>query len=320
NQDILTGPAYGGDGGDLFNDMDTIGAAGFTAPKSINIKKAAWMDSIQITYQTYGKNIREAPIRGELGGEYCRFDLDLDERIVNVTGASDKFVDALQFITNKGRISPYCGGNSGIRFTESHPGYIMSFISGRSYHYLDQIQFHWIREEVKYIMTSLNYDLNQVKQIQKEKPTFVFSTTLINRSPIEQKISYTHTVTTVESETWTMKNELTYGVTVSISCDIPRLVDWSVQLSTTYTRGFEYGQTKTTETTRDHTLEARVPANSQLTATLLALDGEIEVPYTTNLVIVYADGTEISKSDQTGTFTGVQLVKMTAEYGPAIPI
>jgi hypothetical protein len=156
--DMLSGLVYGGSGGDPFDEVDVIGTYGIFTPKLIEIRKGQWVDSIQVTYQTSNELPCQAPKRGGNHEQQGTLQLDADQTIVRVTGVHGKYVDALQFTTNKGRMSPYCGGNGGKTFSESHPGYVLSYISGRSGKYLDQIQFHWVREEVKYIMPSIVYD------------------------------------------------------------------------------------------------------------------------------------------------------------------
>jgi len=167
------------------------------------------VDSIQITYQTAAGIPRVAPRRGGNGGVDCRFDLDNGERIVKITGFAARLVDSLQFFTNRGRVSPRCGGTGGFAFTEQHPGYVLSYITGEAGQYLDIIQFHWIREEAQYIMLSVNYDLEHVKKTSMGSPKSTYVAELINRSPIDQSQSYTKTFTTSDSDTWTLNTEMT---------------------------------------------------------------------------------------------------------------
>lgn len=105
------------------------------------------VDAIQITYRTESGQVQAAPKRGGDGGTSHQFILDSDERIIKVTGAVDSFVTRLQFTTNKGRISPIYGGTAQhSSFSEEYPGYVLSYISGKCGALVDQIQFHWIRQ------------------------------------------------------------------------------------------------------------------------------------------------------------------------------
>ncbi|CAF1188485.1 unnamed protein product [Rotaria sp. Silwood1] len=147
--DILSGPTRGGDGGGPFTDLDAINTSCISIPKSINVRCGSSVDSIQITYQTADAISSPAPKRGGDGGVYYSFELGPDERIVKVTGSTGYLVDGLQFTTNKGKTSPYCGGTGASNFTEQYPGYVLWYISGRYGSLVDQIQFHWVREPTK---------------------------------------------------------------------------------------------------------------------------------------------------------------------------
>lgn len=141
-----SGPIYGGSGGSVFTDSNMIGTSYASVPNSINLRSGRLLDAIDMTYQTTDKTIYQAPRRGGSGGTDHRFQLNPDEKIVKITGRAGSLIDALQFTTNTGRTSPFCGGNGGTEFTEQHPGYVLWYISGRSGRFVDQIQFHWVRE------------------------------------------------------------------------------------------------------------------------------------------------------------------------------
>jgi hypothetical protein len=207
---ILDGPVHGSpSSAPKYSDLDEIGTYNIYTPKSIHLRNGIYVDSIQIVYQTADGILRVAPRRGGDRGNDCRFDLDDGERIVKITGGSNRLVDSLQFFTNRGRASRRCGGTGGIAFTEQHPGYVLSYITGEAGQYLDLIQFHWIREEAKYIMLSVNYDLEHVKKTSMGSPKAMYVVELINRGPIEQSQSYTKTFTTSDSDTWTVNHEMT---------------------------------------------------------------------------------------------------------------
>lgn len=52
----------------------------------------------------------------------------------------------------------------------------------------------------------------------------------------------------------------------------------------------------------------------------MIFESVIEVPFTTDLTIVYGDGTQVTKKGESGTFRGVQAGRTVAEYGKPIPI
>ncbi|MCC7159891.1 MAG: hypothetical protein IT281_10185, partial [Ignavibacteria bacterium] len=210
---LIDGPLHGFAKETSFNDFDTIGSSGISFPKIINVRKWSWVNSIEITYQAADGTSRAGLRRGGDNGVDCIFTLDPDERIVKVEGAYINHLDFLQFTSNKGRKSERCGGGSNDNyFTEQHPGYVLSYISGYYGWYLNGIQFHWVREEIQYIISTIKYDTSKLTKQNLGKPRTVYLTTLVNKSPIEQTQSYTYEFKTSDSSSWS----LTAGYTVSL--------------------------------------------------------------------------------------------------------
>jgi hypothetical protein len=56
-------------------------------------------------------------------------------------------VRGIRLFTTKGRSSPPLDHKTGTKVTEEFIGYTVSYVSGKSGIYLDQIQFHWFRPE-----------------------------------------------------------------------------------------------------------------------------------------------------------------------------
>jgi len=202
-----------------------------------------------------------------------------------------------------------------IFFSEKHPGYVLSYITGGYGWYLNTIQFHWVREEVQYIMSSLKYDLDHVQNVNLGEPKAVHSTMLMNESPIDQKKIYTYSYSTTDTDQWSLSAAYTAGVSVSVTAGVPKIAEVGVTVSASTTFGFSYGKQTSIQSTHSHTLEAIVPGNSKMPASILVFGGKVEVPYTTELTIVYADGTRVTKQGERGTFTGIQAGKSISKYG-----
>ena len=113
----------------------------------IRVRAAKYIDAIQVVY---GET--SAPTHGGKGGQEHTFQLDDDERIVRIEGRGAKYIDQLQFFTNKGdffqhfdfpalfsdigyytgRNSPVYGGSGGKPFSWFPPkGYNFKYFSGR---------------------------------------------------------------------------------------------------------------------------------------------------------------------------------------------
>lgn len=200
----------GGRGGGNFDDLHDIGTSGINTPKSIHLRCGRYVDSIQMTYQTMDERPHLAQKRGGNGGSPMQFDLQPNERIVKVIISWGHHLNSLQFFTNTGRVSNVCGRHQTDQVhTEQHRNYVLSYISGRSGTLVDSIQLHWVREDVKYIMSSVRYDLDNIKQIDTGSPKGTYMTELINHGSNEQTQSYTKTITVSETDMWSMTTEMT---------------------------------------------------------------------------------------------------------------
>ncbi|CAF0879964.1 unnamed protein product [Adineta steineri] len=300
-----------------FNDFDTIGAAGLASPEKINVKKWGWVDSIQVDYKG-GSSSRSGPTRGGGGGVDCILKLDADERIVKVEGSYATYLDYLQFTTNKGRKGDVCGGSSrNTLFSESKPGYVLSYISGNAGWYLNGIQFHWIREEVSYIISKITYDVSAVANQDLGEPRSVYSTTLTNRSPVDQQTSYTYTFTTSETKSWSMGVGYTLGVSTTVQAGVPEVASVGVTISSEISTSFTYGQDQTTEKSYSQAIQVTVPPHSKITASIIVLEGKVEIPYQSLVTVVFADGTQVTRPGEKGVFKGVQAVTAYADYSDA---
>ncbi|CAF1109626.1 unnamed protein product [Adineta ricciae] len=65
----------------------------------------------------------------------------------NGTNQTISIITGLEFISNKGRISPLYSGELGEEFNEQYDGYTLGYVTGRSAQYIEQLQFIWYREK-----------------------------------------------------------------------------------------------------------------------------------------------------------------------------
>ncbi|CAF3872244.1 unnamed protein product [Adineta steineri] len=153
----MTDKLAGGSGGIPFNDAELLDSSKIYAPQTISMTQGTYssvlvVGMIQITYAADDGTSFAAPKHGNLGEASntttCgSFNLQPDEKIIQVNGRYSARINSLQFVTTKNRKvpDPACGGTDGAMFTDSKLGYYLSFISGRSGVTLDAIQFHWVK-------------------------------------------------------------------------------------------------------------------------------------------------------------------------------
>ena len=89
----------------------------------------------------YGETWSE--FHGGSGGQPHLIELEEGETIEIVEGRSQKRIDAIEFITNKGRIFGPFGGSGGQPFASAKPGCKLAYFSGSSQTRLDAITLHY---------------------------------------------------------------------------------------------------------------------------------------------------------------------------------
>ncbi|KAI0197985.1 Jacalin-like lectin domain-containing protein [Astrocystis sublimbata] len=118
---LVVGPFQGGDGGDQFDMLTTVGNALPFTLKAIYIRSGIYVDAIEcVLADVDGRGVRTG-LRGGDGGETHVFTLEKNERIIRVEGRANKIIDRLQFFTDKGRASPTYGGDGGHAFVWNPP-------------------------------------------------------------------------------------------------------------------------------------------------------------------------------------------------------
>lgn len=105
-QDYI-GP-YGGPGGAQFDSQIPHRSRII----EIRIRAGAYIDALQIIYQTRDGGIHHFPRNGGPGGQLYRFILHRGEFIMGISGRYGRFVDSIRIHTNR-RVSPRYGGIGG---------------------------------------------------------------------------------------------------------------------------------------------------------------------------------------------------------------
>lgn len=91
---LISGNLQGRPGGYPFDDFLSTRVQ----VTEINMRAAQYIDAIQVVYVGAGS----APQHGKNGGNQYTFCLYHDEKIVRIEGYAKKYIDQLQFFTDKG--------------------------------------------------------------------------------------------------------------------------------------------------------------------------------------------------------------------------
>nr|XP_043637933.1 uncharacterized protein LOC122608928 [Erigeron canadensis] len=144
-------------------------------------------------------------------------------------------------------------------------------------------------------------------RIYGEQPIEVDTQTTSNSFPdsaITTTLKFTETKITTTS--WSNSQTINFGVSVSMSVDvIPFISELEIEMHTDYTSTHEWGESKTTKTTRETSHTLTVPPLKRYKVTLMATMGKCDVPfnYTQRDLLLTGDWEVTKKYD--GLFTGI---------------
>lgn len=129
---------YGGTGGGSFSLSPPGGLINIKKISRVFIRHGKYVDAIQVEWELMNGQKVWSKRAGGSGGKGTMITLNHDEYIITMKGKSGRFVDSLQFITNKGRRFGNYGGTGGAAFNITIQGGIKGF-AGKSGKYLDKV-------------------------------------------------------------------------------------------------------------------------------------------------------------------------------------
>ncbi|CAF0869077.1 unnamed protein product [Rotaria sp. Silwood1] len=163
---IKAGQKFGGTSGDYFDDSFLPDFTCHHLSGITTYRNDDRMESYEFSYSSDDDN--HNPIESQTHDNQnaiikTQFEFDNDEKIERVEGQlinenivfpngtniTTSRITGLQFFSTKGRASPSYNGRLGETFTENFDGYTVGFVTGRSNHYINQLQFFWYRTENK---------------------------------------------------------------------------------------------------------------------------------------------------------------------------
>ncbi len=133
---LVLGPS-GGNGGHAFEDY-TIPAG--AKVQEIRVNAGFYVDGLQLIYVDAGGTVTELPHLGGNSGFRHTITLDADEYLTGISGRSGRYIDSIQFHTNK-RVTDSIGGRGGgneYHFEAAANGEVAGLF-GRADWYMDQI-------------------------------------------------------------------------------------------------------------------------------------------------------------------------------------
>ena len=133
----------GGPGGYPYSDADPDPGSRIV---EVQVRSGDFVDAVQFIFMLSDGRTVEGPRHGGEGGGLNVFRLDPDEYLIGISGRSGKYIESIQFATNK-RVSPVFGGRGGERdFHIEIPGnaQVTGFV-GRAGEYLDAVGLTFTR-------------------------------------------------------------------------------------------------------------------------------------------------------------------------------
>ncbi|CAF0972463.1 unnamed protein product [Didymodactylos carnosus] len=319
----------------MFNDASHVGTVGLTYPIRIVVKANFYIPcTIQFFYKSSSGGIIQGPEHGRVY-DNCKahtFELESQDRITGVEVRTHLFkerywvIHYIKFTTNTGKEMSYGlrvnTNDSRVKlYTERYKGFHLSYISGfKRDELLTGIQFHWITSDVQYVSTQIKYQLDHAIASAGLQPQSIIRHDVTNCADVQQEVSAELETKAFTSKSWEINVGLTVGTEIKFSAGIPVIATNQVTVRAETSFSYKYGQTETKEETVKRTLKTNVAPKSYQTATMVVIAGTIEVPYTTHLKVVYADGTIVEQSGVGGVYKGVNVIDSKVTYSPTCPL
>jgi len=320
-ENIVGDPCGGGGGWVNWDDLGAIGVGTFSITQ-IDVCAGWYVNKITVYYKNLATGEKRMTSNGTdrsgNGDPVHSFILDNDERICGINGAAGGWLDAIQFVTTKGRTSGWYGGTGGTRFTQSFPNHYLGWMKGRYGNYIDMVQITWIPDVAEVIVTDVVYD---IPNAQRYTPTSIMEGTLVNNGNSPQGMTQSFTYTQTSSITWSFGAAIMVGATLKVTAGIPDVASASLEVSTSLTSTYTYGRTDTTTVTNTDSYTATVLAHCYKKCQLAIVHGNGKVNFSYKMTYKYRDGLMVTVDNQApGTFTGVSFDTSTATFGPDVPL
>lgn len=232
-----------------------------------------------------------------------------------MTGRAGRYVDRLQFHTNKGRTSEDIPGGGGTPFRIDFPNNAsLAAFYGRSDAYLDQIGFYFTEDPIVSVKV-VNWDYDASSLHSAALQADVLGTHFVaNHSGVEQEMiarfSYAvnHTVTVSTSLSFTEGAKVTFGT------GNESLVKFEAELSFSATQEFTHGEQTTISKMVEISPVVRVPPHREIEVQQIGKWGRFDIPWSGTAVITRRSGATETQA-LTGTFKGVGVFRSKTQFG-----
>lgn len=291
----------GGLGGNLFDDLSSVGVLGKI--ESITIRYDSVIEKITVKY----KDGPECSHGGDGGIAADPFILQDDEWITEIRGRSGRLLDQLQFFTSKGRVSPVYGGNGGGSFTWKKDNCVIKSFFGRSCTAVDSLGVYFEDDRMERVeILDMHFDVNH---LPPSNPKVMTTISLENNTEADQNVTKGWTLETTDTSTTTITETNEYSVNLTVKTTFQIFgggVDTT--LSTGYKSGATYatGSTHTEKITDTYTVTTRVPAHSKIYGQVIYSEAEYNIPWTATANVYYMGKSNPVQMELHGTLYGVK--------------
>jgi Aerolysin toxin len=153
-------------------------------------------------------------------------------------------------------------------------------------------------------------------------PKIVGNLVLSNNSSKEQSSSMTAQYGLERTSSWSVEAggevSVAVGTEFTIKGGIPFISEGeakaSVEVTATATFNYTYGRVVTESESLQVMVAAAIPAASTITAQLIVLKAELDIPYTAKAIVYYVDGTQSDPVVVNGRFKGVSQWDLNVAY------
>jgi hypothetical protein len=164
---IKFGNVFGSDGGYSTDDSKKFRLTLWHYISSISIISSDWINSIECIYSSMNPLTTESPKSGIVRGSVGIYNNNYQNETFNVTEkdsheridrvnmiinigkdypkVSARYIAGIQFHTTFNRTSPFYGSRQGQSYIEEYPGFVLGYVRGGTYMYIERLQFIWYK-------------------------------------------------------------------------------------------------------------------------------------------------------------------------------
>lgn len=168
-------------------------------------------------------------------------------------------------------------------------------------------------------VSNVVYNMNPATKIVW-KPDGVKSVELYNKNKNETSLQANLSASETESRNWTNKIGFKVGFKSTIKTGIPFVLEGKVEVSAETSYEHTWGEAISQTTTFTGSVSVKCPPKTATHCSMTLQGGEMKIPYTAHLAILYKGGKVKDIGQITGEYSGVSMTNVDIVVDESVPI